>query len=199
MDEYQVNSILILVIFYSVNLIKLLIQKQKGIETIHVTKGKKSANLIYVEFVMKVAVIGVPIYELVSVMWNINKASESVRAGGLVLAYIGLGIFCAAAYCMHDSWMIGIPIQKKTKLITEGIYSVSRNPAFVGYFLTYLGILFMFFNIPLLLFTVFGMIMLHIQVLLEEKYLTKMHGKIYRRYKKMVCRYIGRHWKYKKV
>lgn len=50
----------------------------------------------------------------------------------------------------------------------------------------------MFFNWVLLIFSVFAMVMLHLQILQEEKYLPDVFGGEYVSYKESVCRYIGR-------
>ena len=42
---------------------------------------------------------------------------------------------------MRDFWRAGIPETDKTELVTEGIYQISRNPAFLGFDLLYIGIL----------------------------------------------------------
>ncbi len=55
----------------------------------------------------------------------------------------------------------------------KGIYNYSRNPAFLGFDLVYIGILLMFFNPVLLVISVFAMVMLHLQILREEKFLEK--------------------------
>ncbi len=77
-------------------------------------------------------------------------------------------------------------------MITSGIYQISRNPAFLGFDCVYLGILLMFFNIPLLIFSVFAMVMLHIQILQEEQYLTSVFKDDYINYKSQIYRYLGR-------
>ena len=80
----------------------------------------------------------------------------------------------------------------KTEMITNGIYQVSRNPAFLGFDCVYTGLLLMFFNIPLLLFSVFAAIMLHLQILQEERYLQTVFSDNYVAYKSKVCRYLGK-------
>ena len=75
--------------------------------------------------------------------------------------------------------------------MTTGIYSISRNPAFLGFDLVYLGFLLMFFNPVLLVFTIFAVVMLHLQILQEEKFMADTFGSEYEKYRKHVFRYIG--------
>ena len=76
--------------------------------------------------------------------------------------------------------------------LMKGIYSISRNPAFLGFDCVYMGFLLLFFNWPLLVLSVFAMVMLHLQILQEEKYLEETFGAEYTQYKAKTCRYLGR-------
>ena len=94
--------------------------------------------------------------------------------------------------CMRNSWRAGIPDKDRTELVTTGIYRFSRNPAFLGFDLQYLGVLLMFGNGLTAGFTVFAAVMLHLQILQEERYLTETFGTPYLEYRKQVFRYLGR-------
>ena len=93
---------------------------------------------------------------------------------------------------MRDNWRAGISESEKTKMVTRGIYSVSRNPAFLGFDLMYIGLLLMFFSIVLAVTTFFVILMFHLQISQEERFLVSIFGEQYMRYKKTVCRYLGR-------
>ena len=81
----------------------------------------------------------------------------------------------------------------ETDLVTTGIYSVSRNPAFLGFDLMYIGILFSFFNWYLCLATGFVLVFFHLHIVnVEEDFLIETFGQEYIEYKKKVCRYLGR-------
>ena len=58
----------------------------------------------------------------------------------------------------------GVSKTDKTELVTTGIYQISRNPAFLGFDLLYIGTLLMFFNWILCFLTVFAVIMYHLQI-----------------------------------
>ena len=85
------------------------------------------------------------------------------------------------------SWACGT-----TELVTDGIYQFSRNPAFLGFDFMYIGVLLMYFNPLTVAFSLFAIVMLHLQILQEEKYLTAVFGNEYTAYKKRVFRYLGR-------
>ncbi len=94
---------------------------------------------------------------------------------------------------MRDSWRAGVSKTDKTELVTRGIYQISRNPAFLGFDLVYIGILLMFFNWALFGVSVFAIIMFHLQIVnVEEDFLIAAFGKEYLDYKRKVNRYLGR-------
>jgi len=186
---YQIAGIGILIAFYSIYIGKMILLKRKGIVGNQIGKGNKNKRLLTIEILMKIATYSVVIIEVISIVMNSSVSSE-VRIFGVILGIIGVIIFGVAVYNMRDSWRAGIPEDDKTSMITEGIYRFSRNPAFVGFDLVYIGILCIFFNIVLLVFTIFAIIMLHLQILEEERYLPILFGDEYMTYKNSVGRYI---------
>ena len=190
--EYQMLALVMLVGFYSIYAGKLIDQKKKGIQTDHLAKGDKNNTLRKLEFVLIIATNSMVIVEVISIALDLYLLNPTIRVLGIILGFIGVIVFGIAVYTMKDSWRAGIPGNEKTTMITDGIYSMSRNPAFVGFYLTYIGILLTFFNWVLLVFTIFTIIILHLQILKEEEYLTMAFGAEYTEYKKHVRRYIGR-------
>lgn len=108
------------------------------------------------------------------------------------MGMLGDIIFLVAVLTMKDSWRAGIPEKDRTEFVSHGIYSYSRNPAFLGFDFMYTGILMMYFNWILLAVTVWVAVMLHLQILQEEKYLPTVFGEDYLAYKKRTCRYFGK-------
>ncbi len=78
----------------------------------------------------------------------------------------------------------------KTKLITNGIYKISRNPAFLGFDLMYIGVTLLYSNSFTIIFSLFAITMLHLQILKEEKYLEKSFKNEYISYKNKTNRYL---------
>jgi protein-S-isoprenylcysteine O-methyltransferase Ste14 len=188
----KLPGIAILVFFYAVYIGKMLLQKRKGIHTDQIAKGGKRDSVFYTELVLKVATYTVVATEVVSIFAVKPLLPQPFTICGLVLGCFGDVIFLIAVVTMKDSWRAGIAEDDKTEMVTSGIYRISRNPAFLGFDCVYIGLVLMFFNLPLLLFSIFAMLMLHLQILQEEKYLVKEFGEGYINYKKKVCRYIGR-------
>ncbi len=113
-----------------------------------------------------------------------------LRIAGGIMALCADIIFITAVVGMKKSWRAGIPDSDDTELITGGIYSLSRNPAFLAFDLLYFGVTLMVFSIPLPALSAVTAILLHIQIINEEKYLEGRFGEEYISYKKRVRRYL---------
>ena len=188
---YSLFTVIVLIIFYAVYVGKMLVQKRQGICTNQMGK-RKERKLHTVETLMKTATYSIVLIQLFSVIFGRSCLPSAARLIGFLIGLAGDGIFLIAVLCMKDSWRAGIPEKDKTDIITDGIYAFSRNPAFLGFDLMYLGVLLMYFNLLTALFTAFAAVMLHLQILQEEKYLTATFGNDYLNYKDKVLRYFGR-------
>lgn len=185
-------GILILLIFYTVYLGKMIMQRRKGIRTDQIARGRHRDKVYYTELVLKIATYSVVLVEVASIFVARPKLPLFVIILGFLLGIAGDVIFTVAVATMKDSWRAGLAAEDKTEMVTRGIYQISRNPAFLGFDCVYLGMLCLFFNWVLLFFSVFAISMLHLQILQEEKYLVEVFDKEYLEYKHKVCRYIGR-------
>lgn len=182
----------ILAFFYLVYFGKMLLQKKKGIQTDQLAKQQEKSLSFYFEVVLKGLTYGVVIVELISIFAVQDYLPMPVVILGAVFGILGDLIFAAAVFTMKDSWRAGLA-NGDDRVVTNGIYQYSRNPAFLGFDLVYIGIVLMFFNWILFGVSAAAMLLLHIQILREEKYLTKLHGEEYLKYKRRVNRYVG--WK----
>ena len=188
---YHILALAILIIFYSIYLIKQWMQKRRGIKTMQIGR-RKDSNIHTVETLMSIATVGIIPAQLLSILFGWSHLSSNSRFTGFCVGAIGDIIFLISVLCMKDSWRAGIPDRDKTELVTDGIYSYSRNPAFLGFDFQYIGVLLMYCNLLTLMFTIFAISMLHMQILQEERYLSSVFGKEYQEYRHKVFRYLGR-------
>lgn len=188
---YALLALIVLVVFYGIYFTKMLLQKRQGIRT-HQIGRRKERGLHTIEMLMSVATLGIVIVQLGSIFLGWNRMPANGRFTGFWVGMLGDLIFLISVIYMKDSWRAGIPDQDQTRLVTSGIYKFSRNPAFLGFDLMYIGMVLMYCNILTVLFTVFAMTMLHLQILQEEKYLAQTFGEDYLQYKQKVFRYLGR-------
>lgn len=192
---FQVSALMILTFFYACYIGKMILQKKAGIQTDQMGKGKEGLTK-WIEIIMKVATYLVVVVEVVSIVLDFTCFAGGIRIAGLILSSMGLILFVITVYTMKDSWRAGVSHSDKTKLVTSGIFQISRNPAFFGFDLVYIGMLCMFFNWFLFVVSVFAIMMFHIQIVKnEEPFLLETFGDDYITYKKTVNRYFGRHWK----
>lgn len=194
MNIFQLSASVILVVFYVSYFTKMLLQKQKGIKTNQMAKGTKLQRTILVETALKITSLVIVLVEVISIILDdavrIGFESIAFRTVGLVLAAMGVLIFIIAMVTMRDSWRAGISKEEKTRMITTGIYRFSRNPAFVGFDLMYIGLALTFGNIVLMCVTFVTVVTFHLQILEEEKFLSTVFREQYDEYQKKVRRYI---------
>lgn len=189
---FQVAAIIVLLLFYGCYFGKMFSQRKKGIQTDQIGKGKVGF-VKFIEVTMKVATITVFVMEIVSIALNTSGLPLGARYAGTVIAFMGVLVFVCSVVTMGSSWRAGVSETDKTELITGGIYQISRNPAFLGFDLVYIGILCMFFNWGLFAVSVFAALMLHLQIVnVEEDFLIATFGEDYLAYRKKVNRYFGR-------
>ena len=188
----KIFGLWILAVFYGVYFGKSLIQRRKGVQTDQMAKGKEKGRRLSIERLLKIATYMVVPAEVISIITAEQTPVTALTALGVMLALAGDIFFIVSVVTMRDNWRAGIAEHDKTEMVTKGIYAISRNPAFLGFDCVYIGFLLMFFNWPLLVLSVFAIVMLHLQILQEEKYLEETFGAEYTQYKAKTYRYLGR-------
>lgn len=189
---YRVIALSLLIVFYTFYITKLMILNSKSIQTNQAGKGSKPKKVLVTERIMSTAAVSALITQAVSILTADVSSSDVLKCIGLLAGISSVIFFGSAVVTMKNSWRVGIP-EEKTSLITNGIYKWSRNPAFVGFDLTYISVLLIFPNIPLLIISVWSAVMLHMQIIQEETHMLNMFGSEYEHYKMHTARYFGRH------
>ena len=188
--SYPLLALFVLAVFYGIYFVKMLAQKRRGIRTLQI-RQRKEKSIQTVELLMSIATLGVVIAQLVSILFGWSCLPTNARFTGFCTGMLGDLIFLLSVLCMKDSWRAGIPDQEHTELVTSGIYRFSRNPAFLGFDFMYIGMMLMYCNLLIVPLTVFAIVMLHLQILQEERYLDETCGEAYREYKRHTFRYLG--------
>jgi len=104
---------------------------------------------------------------------------ELLKFVGLTLMLLALVWTIIAQNQMKDSWRIGIDNDMKTELVTSGLFSVSRNPVFLGMIVSLIGLFLITPNAVSLLFLILGYVLIQVQIRLEEEFLYRQHGEKY--------------------
>lgn len=193
----QIRGLIILFVFYLCYFMKMFQQRKQGIQTDHMGKGKQGIEK-KIEIMMKTATILTFIVEIISIYFNTTMFPRSIRIVGILLGMMGDIIFIISVLTMKESWRAGVSHEEKTDLITDGIYQISRNPAFLGFDLVYIGMCIMFFNLALIVISLLAIIMFHLQIkYVEEPFLKQEFTEQYLQYYQQVNRYIGKRTSFK--
>ena len=164
--------------------------KQTGINPI--TFGKNDNAHDYIGFIMKVLIVllfvAVLTYSMSEKMYSYlvpisYLQTQTLTIIGLALIHIALVWISIAQFQMSNSWRIGIDEENKTKLVTDGVFSISRNPIFLGMIISVLGLFFIVPNALTFFLTITTYIVIQIQIRLEEEFLQKQHAQDYVNYK----------------
>ena len=113
------------------------------------------------------------------------------------LVYIGWGLLILSLIVvwlaqsnMKESWRIGIDEENKTELVTDGFFSISRNPIFLGIMIANIGLFLVLPNAFTLLIIALSTVSINTQIRLEEEFLLKEFGGHYKNYRVKVRRWI---------
>lgn len=111
------------------------------------------------------------------------KLSTPWFLGGLLIYVSGMLI---EALALHSFYKTSVD-----KLVTEGVYSISRHPIYVGFFLIKTGISMSCLSWIFLLFTIISVILEKDMVDMEERWCLEKYGGAYREYMNRTPKWIG--------
>lgn len=191
MSHIQIAGIIILVIFYGVYFFKTISQRRSGIQN-QPDKGSRNFSTAHNERTLNRTILSIAVIQLCSLFIDdpnmvIGSTNTTVQLVGLSIAVLSAIIFFIAITAIGNNWRIKNDDQME--LVTNGIYRLSRNPAFLGLDLLYIGITTAFPNWILLIVSCMGIVMMHFQTIEEERHLSAIFGDSYASYKKQTPRY----------
>lgn len=196
MTVYQTMLLILLTLFYLIYFGKMLLLKKQGISANLLAKGDKPHKAFLVESFLRIITVIGALIQFGSVLFPTflfpvvqNNILGLVGAGFALLACL---CFLLSVMVMKNNWRAGFEAGMDTSLVTDGIYQFSRNPAFLGFDLLYVGCALAFPNLLNLATTAAAIVLFHYQILGEEQYLTIAFGKPYKEYTGKVRRYFGK-------
>lgn len=195
MNAFDIAALIITTSFYAAYIGKQLLLRRSGINTNRLAKGDKPISVRRLETALATITFLTPVIQYTSILSHnallpiISPTPPPLQVAGAVVGVVGVIYFICAITAMRDSWRAGIDASQTTTLVIRGIYGLSRNPAFVGFDLFYIGITLMFPNVLTIVFTATAITLLHIQILKEEQYLSTVFGNDYDEYKRKTLRY----------
>lgn len=200
MDFTDYFQLIFLILFYVLFLGRTLFLFTKGIKVFVLGKGKKGLDrlleisfLIMLSFwtiVLIVNALNIPFRLLPPILSDELLDYFVLDITGIILNCAGIIIFTAALLSFGKSWRVGIDKDRPDKLITRGIFSITRNPIFLFLDLYFIGTWCIYTNLFFLICTLFVIGGTHYQIRKEEAFLLSHYGKEYEEYTKKVRRYI---------
>jgi protein-S-isoprenylcysteine O-methyltransferase Ste14 len=116
--------------------------------------------------------------------------SPGVKLFGVILVSLGLAVFASAYFSFGDSWRVGFDTKTPGALVTNGIFSISRNPIYLFLDLWFIGIFLINGTLIFLIFAVLALAAMHFQIRQEEAFLTDLYGQSYQDYCSRTGRYL---------
>jgi protein-S-isoprenylcysteine O-methyltransferase Ste14 len=116
--------------------------------------------------------------------------SEGLAWIGVGLCLAGLTLLALSLVSFGRSFRVGIDADHADRLVTTGIFAISRNPIYVAFGCVLIGQFLVFPNWILLVYLVAGVWLMHRQVSREEIFLKKHYGWEYLEYCDRVRRYL---------
>ena len=114
-----------------------------------------------------------------------------IQTVGIVVATAGIAATVYAQLEMGDSWRIGVDERETTTLVHTGVFGRIRNPIYTAMFTFGIGIALVTPNLVAFAALILLVATIQLQVRrVEEPYLLRTHGDVYRAYAASVGRFI---------
>jgi protein-S-isoprenylcysteine O-methyltransferase Ste14 len=180
---------LTIVLMLGMVLTRVLLMKRKGIKAMHFGSIDRTDFLIPPFALFYCYVVFAAAFH-----WPGVSAQEFFRSGvaswaGVFFCLAGLLLLLWSLVSFGRSFRVGIDTQHADKLITTGVFTLSRNPIYMAFALILLGQFLVRPNWILLVYMGAAVGLFHRQVLREEDYLKKHYGRPYLEYCNRVRRY----------
>ena len=183
-------AVLTVLLMMGMVLTRVFIMKRRGIEAMHFGKIDKTDYFIppfalFYFYLILAAAFG----------WPAPSTGEFFDADpvgwiGVALCLAGLTLLAWSLVSFGQSFRVGIDMERPDKLVTTGIFALTRNPIYVGFALILLGQFLIYSSWLLLAYLVAAYWLFHRQVLREEEFLRRHYGREFEEYGRRVRRYL---------
>ncbi|MCL2137722.1 MAG: isoprenylcysteine carboxylmethyltransferase family protein [Coriobacteriia bacterium] len=191
MTQYHI-SIALFVGFVALVAGRAAMLRRQGVKAIVFGNTDKSDYLL-IPFMLAIVyticsnAFGLPMYKpLVAPFWQ-TQLSGIV---GIILCIIALIGLAASLVSFGRSFRVGIDELNPDKLVTTGMFAFSRNPIYVCFDLFFAGQFLIHRNIIITVAVIGFALVIHRQILREERFLEGFYGEDYEQYRQKVRRYL---------
>lgn len=188
----NIMSVCLFALFVIIVQIRAAMLRKRGIKAIVFGQTDKR-DFILVPLVLAIAytvlarTFGLPIWDFLIRPFWISNIPGWFGLGLCVAAIVG---FALTLVSFGDSFRVGIDESNPDKLITGGMFAISRNPIYVCFLMFFTGLFLIHRNIVIAVAIVLFALAIHRQILREEKFLAGHYGEDYEEYRKKVRRYL---------
>ncbi|MDD4565058.1 MAG: isoprenylcysteine carboxylmethyltransferase family protein [Eubacteriales bacterium] len=193
MQTFQyVASVIFFAVFILMVMTRAALLRRRGIRAIMFGATDKT-DFLLVPFVLAIiyAVLAnsfrFPLWEpLVRPFWKtvipgwVGLSLSAAAIMGLIFTLISFG----------DSFRVGIDEEKPDRLVTTGMFRFSRNPIYVCFDSFFIGLFLVHRNVILVVAVIAFALLIHRQILREEKFLRSHYGVEYEEYCRKARRYL---------
>mgnify|MGYP001315273443 FL=1 len=122
---------------------------------------------------------------------KIEFGLQGISAIILICTGLSIGFVSLRLFNKHQTTFDPLNPEKATTLVTDGLFSVSRNPMYVGLLIILIGVcVYKGIYIGLIILPCFVMYITQFQIKPEEKAMSKTFGQEFIEYRKRVRRWI---------
>lgn len=177
---------------------------RRGIRVLVVDRQRTTRQIV--EDLLAMVCLVLWSYELVAGAWSIEfhpvpprlavalfDSSATKIVGGLLMT-AGVAVYGLGTRGLGDSWRLGIDRKRTGELMTQGVFSWSRNPIYLSFDLLTAGTFLIQGRLHLLLIALTLTAVLHQQVRREEHFLSEQYGDAFEGYCSRVGRYLTWPW-----
>jgi protein-S-isoprenylcysteine O-methyltransferase Ste14 len=192
MNIQGIVSLCLLALLIVLVLIRMTMLRKRGVQVMVFGQTAKS------DFLLMPLVLAI-VYSAAANTFELPMWSILIRPfwSTMIPGWAGL-LLCAAAVCgfavslisLGDSFRVGIDENKPAKLVTNGIFAVSRNPIYVCFLLFLSGFFLIHRNIVIAAAVLLFILAIRRQILREEEFLLSHYGAEYQEYCGKVRRYL---------
>lgn len=188
----RILGLMLIALFYGAYFAKQIGMRRRGILSSRLASRDKHGRVFALELALLLSTLLTGALQLLCLLmgWEAYAPAPLQVGIGACLAAAGVAFFLLAMGTMRDNWRAGLETRQRTQLVTGGLYRHSRNPAFVGFDLLYIGIALLCPSIWLAALSAASIGLLHLQILQEERHMQALFGDAYRQYRARTPRYL---------